>query len=53
MKVPVTLWTLPPLALLAANLVLAEWNTNEFMKREHSLVKPYQGWYSLLRLKHT
>ena len=21
----------------------AEWNTNDYMKREHSLVKPYQG----------
>jgi hypothetical protein len=21
----------------------AQWNTNDYMKREHSLVKPYQG----------
>lgn len=21
----------------------AEWNTKDFMKREHSLIKPYQG----------
>lgn len=25
------------------NLVLAEWNTKDYMKREHSLYKPYQG----------
>ena len=24
-------------------LVKAEWNTKDFQKREHSLVKPYQG----------
>ena len=24
-------------------LVQAEWNTKDFQKREHSLVKPYQG----------
>ena len=24
-------------------LVRAEWNTKDFQKREHSLVKPYQG----------
>lgn len=23
--------------------VLAEWNSNDYMKREHSLIKPYQG----------
>lgn len=23
--------------------VKAEWNTNDYMKREHSLIKPYQG----------
>lgn len=25
------------------NVVGAEWNTNDYMKREHSLVRPYQG----------
>lgn len=24
------------------NFVTAQWNTNDYMKREHSLVKPYQ-----------
>lgn len=23
--------------------VFSEWNTREYMKREHSLLKPYQG----------
>jgi hypothetical protein len=33
-------------AILLAFLVTlseAEWNTNDYMKREHSLIKPYQG----------
>nr|ATU82906.1 secreted Lectin-like protein [Pristhesancus plagipennis] len=31
------------LNLLIVVNVLAEWNSNDFMKREHSLIKPYQG----------
>jgi mannose-binding lectin 2 len=23
--------------------IKAEWNTKDYMKREHSLIKPYQG----------
>lgn len=26
-----------------ANEVYSEWNTRDYMKREHSLLKPYQG----------
>lgn len=32
------------------NIVTGEWNSNDYMKREHSLVRPYQGknlFYSL------
>jgi len=31
--------------LVFANMlvVLAEWNTKDYMKKDHSLVKPYQG----------
>lgn len=29
--------------LLRVNILTAEWNTKDFLKREHSLVKPYQG----------
>lgn len=25
------------------NVAIAEWNSNDYMKREHSLVRPYQG----------
>ncbi|KAG8262550.1 Vesicular integral-membrane protein VIP36 [Homalodisca vitripennis] len=25
------------------SLVFGEWNTNDYLKREHSLYKPYQG----------
>jgi len=32
-----------PLVLLIAVGLNAEWNTKDFLKREHSLVKPYQG----------
>ena len=28
--------------LLGAASLRAEWNTKDFLKREHSLVKPYQ-----------
>nr|CAG4640926.1 EOG090X07L3 [Eulimnadia texana] len=31
------------LTLLAICLATAEWNTKDYLKREHSLVKPYQG----------
>ncbi len=31
------------LSLLLCSSCLAEWSTSEFMKREHSLIKPYQG----------
>lgn len=24
--------------------ILAEWNTRDYIRREHSLTKPYQGW---------
>ena len=30
------------------NVVGAEWNTNDYMKREHSLVRPYQGSKNLI-----
>ncbi|XP_023220156.1 vesicular integral-membrane protein VIP36-like [Centruroides sculpturatus] len=26
-----------------SNLTLAQWNTKDYLKREHSLIKPYQG----------
>lgn len=26
--------------------VLAEWNTKDYLKREHSLIKPYSGQYA-------
>lgn len=29
--------------LIYITLVFAEWNTKDYMKREHSLYKPYQG----------
>jgi len=29
--------------LLLCSLVSGEWNTKDFLRREHSLVKPYQG----------
>lgn len=25
------------------DIIQAEWNTKDFMKREHSLIKPYYG----------
>lgn len=28
---------------LLINEIKAQWNTKDFMKREHSLIKPYQG----------
>ena len=31
------------LTLLLFFQINAEWNTNDYMKREHSLIKPYQG----------
>ncbi|KAJ8946905.1 hypothetical protein NQ318_008261 [Aromia moschata] len=31
------------LLLLLTNLISAAWNTKDFMKREHSLIKPYYG----------
>ncbi|XP_025834510.1 VIP36-like protein [Agrilus planipennis] len=30
-------------SLMFFDLIKAQWNTNEYMKREHSLIKPYQG----------
>jgi mannose-binding lectin 2 len=37
------------LALLLS-LSEAEWNTNDFLKREHSLIKPYQGTITAITL---
>ena len=31
------------LLLIAADLSNAEWNTKDYQRREHSLIKPYQG----------
>ncbi|XP_071441798.1 vesicular integral-membrane protein VIP36 isoform X2 [Hetaerina americana] len=31
------------LFLLSSSHISAEWNTKDYMKREHSLIKPYQG----------
>lgn len=31
------------LVISALKLVTAEWNTKDYMKREHSLIRPYQG----------
>lgn len=31
------------LLFLSMTFVSAEWNTNDYMKREHSVVRPYQG----------
>ena len=31
------------IAALFVTLSNAQWNTNDYLKREHSLVKPYQG----------
>ncbi|CAG0897087.1 unnamed protein product [Cyprideis torosa] len=31
------------LPLVVGNVGSSEWNSNDYMKREHSLVKPYQG----------
>jgi len=31
------------LSLLLSSLVLAEWNPKDFLKREHSLIKPFTG----------
>ncbi len=36
--IPVVLW-FSLLAVASAD----QWNTQDFMKREHSLIKPYQG----------
>ena len=39
-----TVFRLTLTVLLAQpNLFWAEWNTKDFQKREHSLIKPYQG----------
>lgn len=27
--------------------ILAEWNTRDYIRREHSLTKPYQGWWPI------
>lgn len=37
------MYFLPGLVFLLSTLVNGEWNTKDFLKREHSLVKPYQG----------
>lgn len=31
------------LLISVLELVSAEWNTKDYMKREHSLIRPYQG----------
>lgn len=31
------------LICIAGKLTKAEWNTQDFLKREHTLVKPYYG----------
>ena len=31
------------LSLLLSSLVVAEWNPKDFLKREHSLIKPFTG----------
>ena len=35
--------TVLTLVMVKVNILNAEWNTKDFLKREHSLVKPYQG----------
>ena len=35
--------TVLTLVMVNVHLLTAEWNTKDFLKREHSLVKPYQG----------
>lgn len=29
--------------IISISIVLGAWNTNDYLKREHSVVKPYQG----------
>lgn len=48
------------LICIASKLTKAEWNTQDFLKREHTLVKPYYGkftktvkmWFLNLRFEY-